>query len=299
MNFFQKLIRLGIFLSDHAVQFSYRSSGLLLKFTDYRGVTLAAKLFANFSRSRRIRIYIYDATLEFDSDDIYWNRLLVRGYKYEPEIENVLIKIRGLEYTFIDAGANIGYWSMLVSGETFGRKNCVSIEAAGDTYLKLLRNNELNQCRVKTLQYAVWSTSGLTLSLRPGAHEARGVGDGEEKVQSLSLDELIAATAPKGPTVVKLDVEGAEIEILSSSRSFLNSDVLLIYEDHGSDPSHAVSRFVLQLGYKIHFLQATNITPIEKISQIDHLKHHSGTGYNFIAYSPSSNWNIRLGLERE
>ncbi|MEH0072816.1 hypothetical protein V6L77_25490 [Pannonibacter sp. Pt2-lr] len=47
-----------------------------------------------------------------------------------------------------------------------------------------------------------------------------------------------------GPLVLKLDVEGVEIEALRGGVALLMRDVLVIYEEHGSDRSHAVSRYL-------------------------------------------------------
>ena len=56
-----------------------------------------------------------DSQFAFDLGDPYWARLLARGFVYEPEVERVLRAFADAPYTFVDAGANLGYWSILVS----------------------------------------------------------------------------------------------------------------------------------------------------------------------------------------
>jgi hypothetical protein len=54
-----------------------------------------------------------DSRFVFDLRDPYWARVLAPGFTYEPEIEGVLRAFADMPYTFVDAGANLGYWSIL------------------------------------------------------------------------------------------------------------------------------------------------------------------------------------------
>ena len=56
-----------------------------------------------------------DTYFSFFLKDPYYNRLIYPKFKYEPEIEFLLKKLRDIDFLFLDAGANYGYWSLLVS----------------------------------------------------------------------------------------------------------------------------------------------------------------------------------------
>jgi hypothetical protein len=66
-----------------------------------------------------------------------------------------------------------------------------------------------------------------------------------------------------------------------------------VYEDHGKEPSHPVSRFVLSLDGVDTWsvganLRATRITTIEQVAAI---KTNPIVGYNFFAFRRSSPWS--------
>ena len=53
-----------------------------------------------------------DSNFSFILKDPYYNRLIYTKYKYEPEIEFLLQKLKYINFIFLDAGANYGYWSV-------------------------------------------------------------------------------------------------------------------------------------------------------------------------------------------
>lgn len=76
-----------------------------------------------------------DSLFLLDLRDWYWNRLLSRDFVYEPEVEWLLRYLRGLRYTFVDAGANHGYWSIRASSDELGRQRTFAIEADAANFL--------------------------------------------------------------------------------------------------------------------------------------------------------------------
>tara|TARA_B100000212_G_scaffold187580_1_gene141540 strand:+ start:3693 stop:4034 length:342 start_codon:yes stop_codon:yes gene_type:complete len=55
-----------------------------------------------------------DCIFEIAFKDPYWNRLVSSSYKYEPEIFFLLDHLKKIKYSFVDGGANYGFWSVLV-----------------------------------------------------------------------------------------------------------------------------------------------------------------------------------------
>ena len=84
--------------------------------------------------------------------DGYWTKLLL-GQTYEPEFADLLARELVPDVAFLDCGANIGYWSVLAS--TRWGAGVVAVEAAGDAYQQLVRNNILNGSRFTPLHGAV------------------------------------------------------------------------------------------------------------------------------------------------
>ena len=116
-----------------------------------------------------------------------------------------------------------------------------------------------------------------------------------EEVDTVTLDEVASRYAPNRtyPPFIKLDVEGSEIAGIKGAHRLLDEGALIGYEDHGKEPTHPVSRFVLSLdGMDIWSVgpdqRATRITALEQVAAIKIVPER---GYNFFAYRRSSPWS--------
>jgi FkbM family methyltransferase len=243
-----------------------------------------------------------DSRFVFDLRDPYWARVLAPGFTYEPEIEGVLRAFADMPYTFVDAGANLGYWSILASSLEFGAHRSIAIEAATGTFERLLANRALNGDRFECLHGAVAERAGERVTLAISAHQSSsGIADsgeirdvrGTEVVPTLTLDDVVATNgADTNPLIVKLDIEGAEIAALHGGRKLLESDALLLYEDHGKDPESRVSAAVLELGWTV-FLGGSEGFSQTDLSGIRGYKARPNVAYNLIACRNGS------GMEEE
>jgi FkbM family methyltransferase len=163
--------------------------------------------------------------LIFPIGDAYWNSFLWENdFDYEPEVRHLLQALHATDYIFIDAGANIGYWSVLVTSAMLGRKRAVAIEASPETFAFLKLNSAANARRLVVRQNAIFDTDGIKLSFTRGPHEARHIaynsGRGVDATISLTIDTIAGDVSPdpKQKVVVKLDVEGSEVRALSGCR---------------------------------------------------------------------------------
>ena len=88
----------------------------------HRGYNRCANLLRLALAERNIAVKLNpDAVFEFPYGDGYWSKLLNRSYHYEDELELLFLGTADVDYTFIDGGANYGYWSVLVSSAQIGR----------------------------------------------------------------------------------------------------------------------------------------------------------------------------------
>lgn len=233
-----------------------------------------------------------DSRFVFDLRDPYWARVLAPGFTYEPEIERVLRAFADVPYTFVDAGANLGYWSILASSLEFGAHRAIAIEAAARTFERLLANRALNGDRFQCLHGAVAERAGDRVTLAISAHHsATGIADsgeirdvrGTEVVSTVTLDDVVGGDGgDASPLIVKLDVEGAEIAALRGGRKLLEREALLLYEDHGKDPESRVTAAVLELGWTVFLGGSEGFVPAD-ISEIRRYKTRPNVGYNLIA----------------
>lgn len=242
-----------------------------------------------------------DARLSFPASDPYWNRMLLRSYDHEPEMARFLRQLAPIDYSFIDCGANIGYWSVFVASHNGGGKPVLAVEASAQTFALLETNTSPHADTIKTFHRAILDRSDVEVRLNDAAHEARGIanggdGSGSEAVQSIAIDDLIEQKGwwPRR-LVVKLDVEGVEREALAGMERALANDALVIYEDHGSDRSHALTRHLREeRGFDVHLLLDDRAIPIGNASELDAFKLDHTKGYNLVAVRPGSQWTAIL-----
>jgi hypothetical protein len=65
--------------------------------------------------------------------------------------------------------------------------------------------------------------------------------------------------------------------------------VVLIYEDHGSDPEHTSTRAVLEdLGFRVYACTSNGPVEIGAPDDVARIKTDTVRGFNFIAFHPRS-----------
>jgi FkbM family methyltransferase len=241
-----------------------------------------------------------DATFEFPYGDGYWSKLLNRSYSYEDELELLFRHSRDVDYTLLDCGANYGYWSVLVTSKPFGAHRAIAIEPSSDNFAKLANNAKVNGNRFETLKCAIGAAKG-TARLSGTKHEAFSIASGTnrgEEVPVMALDDFLTdgKIAPGGKYLIKLDVEGVEIDAIKGGTKLLAGDSVIICEEHGNDPDHTVSRYILDqtpLKLIVHDPRSNRFETVSELSILDRIKVSTHIGYNVFGTS-SAFWQERI-----
>lgn len=139
---------------------------------------------------------------------------------------------------FLDVGANIGSYTLLAGGAVGAR--VTSIEPAPETFSKLRRNVLVNglEGRVRLLETGVSDRTGVasfTSGLDAVNHivtDAAETQDGTQ-ISVSTIDQLLVADVP---TVIKIDVEGHEKQVIAGAQRTLDDPQLLavLVETNGS-----------------------------------------------------------------
>jgi FkbM family methyltransferase len=249
-----------------------------------------------FPPDNRVLRHLSDGKLWLYLNDGYWVRLILRDWQYEPEVGAVLRRFLAPGSYFIDGGANIGYWS-LVASKSLLADSVVAVEASPSTYHRLRENADLNGNRWQCIHAALWDSEGDTITVHSAVnrHESGTVvqrlappESSASEVATTTLDAVVERYAGDGdrPIVIKLDVEGAEIAALrGAARTIANRDVILIYEDHGQDRAHTVTRVLLnELGLQVYAIHSSGaLKRVHAVSDLDAIKVGRWKGYNFLA----------------
>jgi FkbM family methyltransferase len=267
----------------------------------HMGYIACANLLRKTLPERNIAIKLNpDATFEFPYGDGYWSKLLDRSYRYEDELELLFRHSADVDYTLIDCGANYGYWSVLVSSAPFGAHKAIAIEPAAQNFPKLVNNAQINGRRFETMKCAIGAARG-SARLSGTKHEAFSIaGDqaGGERVPVIALDDLIedGKVSASGKYLIKLDVEGVEIEAIKGGRRLLQADSVVLCEEHGNDPRHTVSRYILEqtpLKLIVYDPRSSQMETVTELSILDRIKVSSHVGYNVFG-TASAFWQSRI-----
>jgi FkbM family methyltransferase len=268
----------------------------------YRGYNAAANLMRKALPERDIAIKLNpDATFVFPYGDGYWSKLLQRDFQYEIELDLLFRDSVDVDYTLVDCGANYGYWSVLVSSAPFGAHRALAIEPSAKNFARLAHNAAVNGDRFSTMKCAIGAARG-TARLSGSKHEAFSIAgkpdaDGED-VPVIRLDDLIddGHLRRGGKYLVKLDVEGVEIDAIRGGERLLREDTAILCEEHGSDRNHTVSRYILEhtpLKLVVYDPQSNRYEAVVDLGILDRIKVASNVGYNVVG-TASAFWQARI-----
>lgn len=266
----------------------------------HRGYNGCANLLRKALPERDIQVKLSDdATFAFPYGDGYWSKLLNRSFAYEDELDLLFRASADVDYTLLDCGANYGYWSVLVSSKPYGSHKAIAIEPSGANFPKLANNARINNNRFEVMKCAIGASRG-TARLSGTKHEAFSIagGDSGEEVPVIALDNLLddGKVSPGGKFLIKLDVEGVEIEAIKGGARLLKEDSVILCEEHGNDPNHTVSRFILEqtpMKLIVYDPRSNRMETVSELSILDRIKVSTNVGYNVFG-TASAFWQDRI-----
>jgi FkbM family methyltransferase len=137
--------------------------------------------------------------------------------------------------TFVDVGANIGYFTLLASQLVGGTGKVVAVEALPAIFSVLQSNLQQNRVdNVRALNCAVWDCERMITVYTnpedlPGQTTASPAWADKYHLQSqvevaaVPLSNILTSEEIKAARLIKIDVEGAEWQVVSGMRSIIAS----------------------------------------------------------------------------
>ncbi len=179
----------------------------------------------------------------------YW--MFIRRKPFEQAVYHLAKEI-GLSTgdAILDIGANIGSASIPACAEL----DCelIAVEASFQNFYILRENIEINSVKASAHHVAVTDVAKgiVPLFIRPGNQGANTLLDrwspskvslAPEMVETVSLDQLLGDDDIQRIKLVKIDVEGAELDVLKGAKRFLECNNAPILMEYRID---AVGRFL-------------------------------------------------------
>jgi FkbM family methyltransferase len=228
------------------------------------------------------------ASFAFPAWDSYWGHYFYRGHAYEPELALLLAaQSTDPSASFLDCGANYGFWSAVARPILGGP--VVAVELSPDVF-RWLEDNAKGSA-ITAVNAAVWNEDGVNMSiLQEGPNQSHSafVDANGQGVRSRSVDSLVEEfSMDPGHLLVKVDCEGAELQVLDGAKTTAAGGALFVLEDHGADPTCAVSQRVFDLGWQlaVYDENACGWKATTSIDDVRRIKTDPAKGYNVVAWS--------------
>jgi len=160
---------------------------------------------------------------------------LIRTGEYEPPMTRRLATSLGAGMTFVDVGANEGYFTVVASSLVGTSGHVVSIEPQRRAVGILATNLRLNRCsNVDVVQAAVGDATGsLVIHLMPSVNTGASSASRpvryptrRERVRQAKLDDLLPSLSVDTVDVMKIDVEGYESRVIDGARDLFRRGVV-------------------------------------------------------------------------
>ncbi|MEM3783863.1 MAG: FkbM family methyltransferase [Candidatus Bathyarchaeia archaeon] len=214
----------------------------------YNPKTLFSGLY--FIKPHNFYVYIRGGT-----DDLYYCLP-----KREGDVEDSIMQNLERSDVFVDVGANVGYYTLLASKLVGSEGVVISIEPVPNTFKMLQKNVLINGANnVIVIPKAAWNSHaelkictptkwyGLTSVFRKDANDEISVVDG------VPLDDILGVY-PK-IKLIKIDVEGAEYQVLEGARKSLTNTACVILEI--SREKEKIIHLLKEKGFRISRLKFT------------------------------------------
>jgi FkbM family methyltransferase len=217
----------------------------------------------NASELLRFRVpkYGYEFYCRLNKDDF---KLMAA---HEDEILDQFNPKRG--DTIVDVGAHIGLYSLIAAKRVGSSGKVIAIEPDPENCKLLQRNVELNKLtNVTILECAAFSSNSKLKLYLPGKERGftklstlmanRAVTENFLEIDATTLDYLLVMQGIAQVNWIKIDVEGAELEVLKGAAVTLSEskDVALLIEVHNvnnMDLYSAIVKFLQSYEFDIKF----------------------------------------------
>ncbi|MFN2303118.1 MAG: FkbM family methyltransferase [Anaerolineales bacterium] len=167
-----------------------------------------------------------------------------------------------------DIGANVGYFSLLAAVLVGKGGQVFAFEPLPRNVAFLRKHVALNRLENVTVIEAAVSGHSGEAAFQFGASDSMGhLGEkGDINVQLISLDDWLTEGKLASPDFIKIDVEGAEYEVVCGAQKLLKKyRPILFLDTHQREAHHATINLLQTLGYQFERLDGKDLEETKEI----------------------------------
>jgi FkbM family methyltransferase len=167
-----------------------------------------------------------------------------------------------------DIGANVGFYSLLASVMIGEAGYVYSFEPSPENLREFSRHLEMNHIGNCTVVAAAVSSSDGNAIFDPSADRCTGrlSLNGSLCVRTVALDGLVSRKEIRPPNLMKIDIEGAELECLRGASNVIqDSRPIIFLATHGPEIHSACTELLAKWNYH---LTSLNGKPVESADEL-------------------------------
>ena len=152
-----------------------------------------------------------------------------------------------------DVGAHHGYVTLCASRRVGSSGRVHAFEPSGRNRDLLKRHVRWNRCRnVSVHQFALSNRDGEDFLGGEGTSKTLSLGKGTEVVAVRSARSIVKEGLSSPPTFIKIDVEGAEADVLAGMMDVLPRNARLFIEMHTIDADKKCDELMRDAGFQMY-----------------------------------------------
>lgn len=155
----------------------------------------------------------------------------------------------------IDLGCNAGF-TMAHYAVLYPNSKIIGVELDKENYFLALRNVERYKQRCSVIKAAIWNEDG-SISYSGKSEDSYSINVGRQKFEnagtseSLTLNTLVKRMDLQKIDFIKMDIEGAEVEVLTKNNEWLEFVICMKIEIHDKDNLSTIVNELTRRGFVV------------------------------------------------
>jgi FkbM family methyltransferase len=167
-----------------------------------------------------------------------------------------------------DIGANVGFYTLFASVAVGDAGHVYSFEPFPENLRELRRHLDMNRIRNCTVIDAAVSSADGEAVFDPSEDRSMGrlAAGGSLRVRTVALDGMVARNEIRPPNLMKIDIEGGELECLRGGACVIQKFRPVIFlATHGREVHDACIELLAKWNYRVTSLDGR---PVESADEL-------------------------------